>query len=356
MGAQKIMVIEDEAIVAMEIEQSLKDQGYTVVGIFARGEQALKKVEDLSPDLIVMDIKLAGRLDGIQTAEFVRERHDIPVVYLTAHSDEKTLVRALGAEPLGYVVKPFSQAELHATIQVSLNKHLADKKTRVATNWFTKATDLIRGAVIVTDETGRISHMNALAERLTGWGRKDGIGKPVTAVCKLQQPVSGRPINNISLSESPERFVSFSATSVLVARDETESTVEILIFPVRDTDEVEGHVVFAFWESLDRHTDAQDWVSLAGNLLIEATLSQSDGETDRATSLYERALAILETQNDSSKIHSLLEDLANLYKAAGKTGEAQLLAFRAFRIQPTRNSVHQATASNSERHGASAFA
>jgi CheY-like chemotaxis protein len=356
MSAPKILVVEDEAIVAMEIERTLKDQGYDVVGIFARGEQAVEGLDNLSPDLILMDIKLAGELDGIQTAAFVREQRDIPVVYLTAHSDEKTLVRALGSEPLGYVVKPFSQAELHATIQVSLNKHLADKKATDAANWFSKATDFIGGAVIVTDEKGLITHMNALAERLTGWNRMDGIGKRVTTVCRLRHSVSGRPINNFALSESTERFLSFSTTSVLVARDETESTIEILVFPGGDTDEGWGHVIFAFWESTDRKADAQDWVSLAGNLLIEAAFSRSDGEYDKATSLYERALAILETQNNSSRICRLLDDLAGLYKTLGRTEEARMLAFRASRIRPAGSPTCQATESNTKTHGSPAYA
>lgn len=131
---EKILVVEDDTIIALTIESRLRQFGYEVVGRASTGEDALKKVKEFQPDLVLMDIHIKGPMDGIQTAERVYGFYNIPVVYLTAYSDENTLERAQKTSPFGYIVKPFNDDTLRSTIKMAILKDHADKeKERIVT-------------------------------------------------------------------------------------------------------------------------------------------------------------------------------------------------------------------------------
>lgn len=132
MAGERILVVEDERVVARDIEKRLKKLGYSVPASVASGAEALQKVVEFQPDLVLMDIQLKGSLDGIATAEQIRTDFDIPVIYLTAFADEDTLQRAKATEPFGYIVKPFDEKDLHVTIEVALRRRLAEAAIRVA--------------------------------------------------------------------------------------------------------------------------------------------------------------------------------------------------------------------------------
>lgn len=127
MKKTEILIVEDERIVAADMKISLNRLGYDVCGMVISGEKAVKKAEELHPDLVLMDIKLSGEMDGIEAASIIRSRIDIPVIYLTAHADKKTLERAKKTEPYGYVLKPFEDRELNAAIEMALHKHKLEK-------------------------------------------------------------------------------------------------------------------------------------------------------------------------------------------------------------------------------------
>lgn len=128
----KVMVVEDERIVAFNLKQRLMKMGYDVPAVVASGEQALTCLGKDSPDIVLMDINIDGDIDGIQTAERIGEMSPVPVVYLTAHSEETTLARARSTRPYGYLIKPFSERELHATIQMALQRWETEKSLRDA--------------------------------------------------------------------------------------------------------------------------------------------------------------------------------------------------------------------------------
>src|SRR5919106_4222509 len=130
MQAPRIMVVEDERIIALHLRQQLEKLGYQVVGVVASGEQALERVRELKPDVVLMDIHIEGELDGIETAARLPEDLQIPVVYLTAYSEEATLARARATRPYGYLLKPFAERELHATIQMVLERRAAEVALR----------------------------------------------------------------------------------------------------------------------------------------------------------------------------------------------------------------------------------
>jgi len=127
-GAEKILIVEDDSIIAVTIEGRLKEFGYRVVGRVATGAEAIKKALELEPDLVLMDIHLKGPIDGIEAAETIYGIHNIPVVYLTAFSDEATLERANKTSPFGYIVKPFNDSTLKTTLRLAILKHITEKK------------------------------------------------------------------------------------------------------------------------------------------------------------------------------------------------------------------------------------
>ena len=124
----KILIVEDEAIVAKDISVCLEKIGYEVVASFSKGEKALSFLEDNKPDLVLMDIMLAGNISGIDTSARIKKDHDIPVVFLTAYADEKTIERAKITEPYGYVIKPFKEIDLRTSIEMALYKFKKEKE------------------------------------------------------------------------------------------------------------------------------------------------------------------------------------------------------------------------------------
>lgn len=132
MAGERILIVEDERIVARDIAKRLQKLGYSVVDSVATGEEAIAKAAVTNPDLILMDIHLKGEMDGIEAAEQIGSQHQVPIVYLTAYADEDTLQRAKVTEPFGYVVKPFDEQDLHVAIEIALRRRLAEAAIRVA--------------------------------------------------------------------------------------------------------------------------------------------------------------------------------------------------------------------------------
>lgn len=121
-----IFIVEDESIVAKDIQHSLTKLGYNVVGIANNGNDAIDKITELAPDLVLMDIMIKGPLTGIEVTEKIKEKMNVPVIFLTAYADEGTLSRAKVMEPYGYILKPFKEIDLHSTIEMAVYKHQKD--------------------------------------------------------------------------------------------------------------------------------------------------------------------------------------------------------------------------------------
>ena len=126
----KVLIVEDEAIVAKDIQTTLQNIGYKVTNIVSSGEKAIKEVEENRPDIILMDIMLKGAMTGIEVAKEVKERFSLPVVFLTAYADDNTLNKAKITEPYGYVIKPFKEKELHTTLEMALYKYERDEDVK----------------------------------------------------------------------------------------------------------------------------------------------------------------------------------------------------------------------------------
>ncbi len=185
MTKANILIVEDDRIVAEDIKISLNKLEFGVSGIVSSGKEALKKVETEHPDLVLMDIMLAGEMNGIEAAGQVRSLFNIPVVYVTAYTDEDVLDRAKATEPFGYIVKPFEDRELNTAIEIALYKHKMEAKLKENQAWLSTTLRSIGDAVIATDTKGYVTFMNPVAESLTGWNQEEAVGKPLTDVLNI---------------------------------------------------------------------------------------------------------------------------------------------------------------------------
>ncbi|TEU10827.1 MAG: PAS domain S-box protein [Anaerolineales bacterium] len=174
----KILIVEDEAIVAMEIESRLRGLGYDVVGVAASGEAAIAKAEETRPDLVLMDIVIQGEMDGIETAEIIGQRFNIAVVYLTAHADEKTLERAKLTGPYAYLLKPFEGRDLQPTIEMALYKHEMELRLKESEDKYRNLVEEMRDGLYVINPEGTWTFANnALAEVFGFKSPENMIGK-----------------------------------------------------------------------------------------------------------------------------------------------------------------------------------
>ncbi|MFH1926808.1 MAG: PAS domain S-box protein [Chloroflexota bacterium] len=160
MASAQILVVEDEIIVAENIRSRLIGLGYTVPAVASSGEEALQKAAETQPDLVLVDIELKGPMDGVEAAEQIRARFDIPVVYLTAYADKDTVRRAKITEPSGYILKPFEVRELHIAIEVALYKHEMERKLRSRERFISRILESIPSSLLTIDRKFRVVSAN----------------------------------------------------------------------------------------------------------------------------------------------------------------------------------------------------
>lgn len=191
----KILIVEDEMIISMEIKQKLRGMGYQVVGQAITGESAIQKAGETEPDLVLMDIRLKGEMDGISAAKRIMELYDLPVIFLTAHSDKATLERAIAVSPSGYLLKPFKDRELMTNIEMSLHKHRIKKKVRDETypegqSDLAKSIHFIHEPAVIASTSGYIEAMNPAAIQITGFQTEELTGRHISVLFGKQQEIT----------------------------------------------------------------------------------------------------------------------------------------------------------------------
>jgi PAS domain S-box-containing protein len=181
----KILVVEDEPIVALDLQQEVEQLGLTVVGQAESADEALMAAEENRPDLALMDVRIVGSMDGIQTARLLREAYGIPVIFLTSYSDEPTIKRAARELPYGYLTKPFQRRELKAALEVGLHRGKTEAQHKAEEEAITATVSGMREGVILVSAARVVRFMNAAAEDLTGWPIEDAKEKPIEEVLRL---------------------------------------------------------------------------------------------------------------------------------------------------------------------------
>ncbi|MGF6573813.1 PAS domain S-box-containing protein [Paraburkholderia sp. GAS333] len=273
----RILIVEDDRIVARDIQQQLQRIGHTIVGMTARGEDALQLALDTTPDLVLMDVRLEGEIDGIEVARELRDCCHIPVVFLTAYADSETVKRAALAEPFGYILKPFEDLQLVTVVEMALYKHRAEARLRESERRYAITLSSIGDAVIATDCECRITFINAVAERLTGWQRSDALGRRFDEVFVAIDEANGLGIEDPvpRVLKSGTRTSTLTGT-LLESLDGRRTPVEASVSPITDDRaKVEGVVVVFHDVSERRQAEQAAWLRKT-NARLEAAMCGSD--------------------------------------------------------------------------------
>jgi diguanylate cyclase (GGDEF)-like protein/PAS domain S-box-containing protein len=248
----RILIVEDEGLIARDVENMVKNAGYEVCDVASTGEEAIEKADKTQPDLILMDIILRGEMDGVEAAERIRDHHSIPVIYLTAHTDENTLERAKLTEPQGYTLKPVEQKELLTVIEMALYKHQLEIKLKEREGWLATLLQSIGEGVIATDRAGNITFMNPVAEKLTGWRQQESIAKPLTSVLHMVDEENGKLVR-ISVPELLSKELRNPVNgSVQIVNYEDKIPIELSSTIIKDAKESVSGLVLVLHDLTER--------------------------------------------------------------------------------------------------------
>src|SRR5579864_1833977 len=236
----KVLVVEDEGLIAHDISNRLQALGHEVVGVASTAAEALEKAGEA--DIVLMDIRIDGAKDGITAATEIRERYHVPVVFLTAHADRATLERAKAAEPFGYIVKPLAPATLNTSIEIALYKHRMERELAEREAWLRTILGSIGDAVIVTDAEGRVVMLNRAAEMLTGWVQAEARGLAMGKIARLierdlEEEDATDPIGLAMLRDAP---MALDRGWKMIARDGRELWIEGIAAPVKAEERMIG--------------------------------------------------------------------------------------------------------------------
>lgn len=242
----QILVVEDEKIIAINLKESLESLGYIVPGIAVSGEQAIEKSIAFHPDLVLMDIRLKGEMDGIEAADCIWEQLQIPVIYVTGHSDQGTLERAKITAPFGYILKPVKDRELYVTIETALQRYEREQLLSA----------ILKGmgdGVIVVDKKRRIKFLNQVAEKLTGWQLSLARDHQLPDVFNSVEERTRQPIDDpVAAVFERNSKVYVENHTLLICQDGTTTPIGYSAAPIRDnTGEIAG-VVLVFRDMTQR--------------------------------------------------------------------------------------------------------
>ncbi|MFB8789055.1 MAG: ATP-binding protein [Potamolinea sp.] len=245
MVRSKILIVEDESIVALNIKNRLEGLGYAVVATISCGESAIEAAAKNRPDLVLMDIKLKGKIDGIEAAGQIRSRFQIPVVYLTAYTDDETLNRAKLTEPYGYILKPFESRDLCTTIEIALYKHQMEQQLWEKKQWLATTLKSIGDAVITTDSQGLVTFMNPVAEALTCWKQEEVLGNDLTQVFYTINETTRQLVDNpVELALRDGVTVGLDNDTLLITKHGSEIPIDDSASPIKnDVGQVLGAVL-----------------------------------------------------------------------------------------------------------------
>jgi CheY-like chemotaxis protein len=264
MPPASIFIVEDELIEAEDIRQTLEKQGYGVTGIARGGEAALETLRGIHPDLVLMDIHLAGTMDGIDTAEQIRILYQIPVIFLTAHADETTLSRAKITEPYGYVLKPFDERELHSAIEMALYKHRMEELAQENERTIRILANAIPDAVMLLDRNQTVLALNdAMARRL-------GKVYPATGADPVVR------FDQSGMFTSLESQVKESLSTARPVRFEEkygDEWFEVAIYPINENDPGQIRVLVQYHDITD-HKRFEEQLKKEGITQIEQNMEQ----------------------------------------------------------------------------------
>ena len=253
MEKARILIVEDEAIVAEDLKMILGDIGYDVVGRAASAGDAIQKALELRPDLVLMDIVLRGKGNGIDASCEIKEKMDIPIIFLTAYSNIELIDKAKSIEPYAYIVKPLQERQLLASIEIALYKSRMEKRLKESEEWLSTTLKSIGDAVIATDSKGCVKFINPVAEGLTGWKGEDAEGKMLEYIFNIVDEKTGEDVENpVNKVIREGVVVGLANHTVLIAKDGRKIPIDDSGAPIKDDDGRITGVVLVFRDITER--------------------------------------------------------------------------------------------------------
>jgi PAS domain S-box-containing protein len=326
-----ILIVEDDMIVANNLQDRLKGLGHTVCGLATSGEEALVKVAESRPDLVLMDIKLRGTMDGVSSAVEIRSRYDIPVVYLTGYADDSTLARAKVSEPYGYILKPFEVGDLHTTIEIALHKHAIEKRLRESEQKYRNLVEhSLQGIMVIQGVPPRVLFANRPCAEISGYSIDELTALPPEDTLVLVHPqdrawlverlgtqLAGNDVPStaefrVVRSDGGLRWVEYSASLIML---DGTSAIQVAFVDITERKEAEEALRRAHSELERRVKERTAELADANRLLTEEVLTRQDIE--QTLQLRNRELQALhqELQQHATQLEERVGQLRQAEKA-----------------------------------------
>ncbi len=309
MDSERILIVEDEKIIALDLQRRLERFGYSICDTAAEGEEAVRKAREHRPDIILMDIMLAGAVDGIEAAKVIKRELQIPVIFLTAYADERTLERAKEAEPFGYILKPFKERELYTTIDIAIYKYKIDKKLKQQERLFSAILHSVHDGIVATGMNTEILFMNPIAEKMCGWNENDAQGKTASMVLSL---IDARTLASLIPDGLPTgEHPVFFRDAVMKSRHGQTFTIDGSITKIHQVEnETEGYVL-AF-------RDISELKRMSATIDYQASHDSLTGLSNREEFSL-RLTELLEDLKRNSGRHTLIELDVDRFKVVNDT-------------------------------------
>jgi len=322
MRRARILIVEDENLVARDLYNMVRTMGYEVTTVAQNGDEVLKSIQEKRPDLALMDIVLKGNMDGISIASVLWEEHGIPVVYITSFADDLTFERAKLTEPFGYLIKPFEERELELTIETALYKAKMQLLLKEKEQWLSTILRSIDDGIVVINSEGRISFINRMAQSMTGWEEKEALGQALGHVFNLKD---SQPDNRLLEPEGLKE-------ATLISRTGQEIPVEFTVAELPEELGQKAGKVIVFRNISGRKKAEQElresWErlrrTLAGTIqAISTTIEMRDPYTaghQRRVALLAEAIAremkLPEAQVEGIRFAAEIHDIGKIYVPA----------------------------------------
>lgn len=302
--SMRVLVVEDEWVVAIDVRGCLEELGYLVVAIVTSGEEAIIKARELRPDVVLMDIRLEGEMDGTQAAQQIWNELQIPIIYATGYSDKATVDRATETEPFGYVLKPIKESDLYVAITLALQQQARTIQLREDRQWMATILKVIGDGVVVIDTQGQVKYLNLVAESLTGWQLREALNRPLSQMFPLCDEQTQVAIENPANQALQTGEIAYLVNPALLTRkDGTQVLVADSAAPLRgDAGAVTG-AVMVFRDVTSRQSLQEQSFSILQAQLLEQEMQEL------------QRLAQLKDDFLSTVSHELRSPLANIKMA-----------------------------------------
>ncbi|OGD38854.1 MAG: histidine kinase [Candidatus Aminicenantes bacterium RBG_19FT_COMBO_58_17] len=332
----RILIVEDESLVARDIENMAVSQGYEVCGIASTGDQSIEMAAQFQPDLVLMDVIIKGSLDGISTAEKIWDSYRIPIIYVTAYADEHTLKRAKITEAFGYILKPFDERELKIAIEMAYYKSRMGTKLREREEWLSALLKSIGDGVIATDKSGTITFMNPLAERLTAWHQEEALRQPLREVFRTVVSRDGDEPEIVLWARNGKKF-SIEETNMPMSDGRNNSSGHVLVFRDISARKSAEKELKESWEKLH---EALEGTIQAMALTIEIRDPYTAGHQRRVSKLscaIAQDLGMSEFEVEGLRVAGDIHDIGKIYVPAeilSKPGQITAIEYGIIKTHP----------------------